>query len=99
VAKVAGQSLLTIEGLAADAHLAADQLHPVQQAFLDEGAYQCGYCVSGMIIAATALLKDNPHPTDDEIKDGMDNNLCRCCGYAKIVSAVRRAATLAGGKA
>jgi carbon-monoxide dehydrogenase small subunit len=89
-----GKSIVTIEGLAQ-----SEQLHPVQQAFLDEGAYQCGYCVSGMIIATVALLNETPHPTDAQIKQGMNGNLCRCCGYEKILSAIRSASskTVAAG--
>jgi len=94
VSDVAGKGITTIEGLSE-----GEKLHPVQQAFLDEGAYQCGYCVSGMIMAATALLKEHPAPSEEEIRDGMNGNLCRCCGYAKIIKAVHRAAELAGGKA
>jgi len=85
-----GKSITTIEGLAPNG-----RLHALQQAFMDEGAYQCGYCVSGMIMAAVALLDKNPHPTDAQIRAGMNPNLCRCCGYVKIVSAVRRAASAA----
>jgi len=68
----------------------------VQDAFLAEGAYQCAYCVSGMIIAAVSLLNENPHPTEEEIRAGMNGNLCRCCGYPKIVKAVARAASGGG---
>jgi len=82
-----GKKITTIDGLAE-----GDALHPVQQAFLDEGAMQCGYCTSGMIIAATALLKENPKPTDEQIIQGMNGNICRCNGYTKILKAVRRAA-------
>jgi aerobic-type carbon monoxide dehydrogenase small subunit (CoxS/CutS family) len=85
-----GKSVTTIEGLSD-----GEKLHAVQQAFLDEGAYQCGYCVSGMIMAAVALLDKTPHPSDEEIRDGMNGNLCRCCGYMKIMKAIRRA----GGRA
>ncbi|MHC4117755.1 MAG: (2Fe-2S)-binding protein [Planctomycetota bacterium] len=81
--------ITTIEGLAD-----GDRLHPVQQAFLDEGAIQCGYCTPGMILSAAALLEENPQPTDDEIAEWMNGNICRCNGYAKIVNAVRRAASL-----
>jgi aerobic-type carbon monoxide dehydrogenase small subunit (CoxS/CutS family) len=84
---VGGKSVTTIEGLAR-----GDALHPVQEAFLEEGALQCGYCASGMILAAVALLRAKPHPTDEEIVAGMNGHLCRCNGYVKIVSAVRRAA-------
>jgi aerobic carbon-monoxide dehydrogenase small subunit len=87
VGDVAGKSVVTIEGLAR-----GETLHAVQQAFLDEAAYQCGYCTPGMIIAAVALLNETPNPSADEIRDGMNGNLCRCCGYARIVSAVQKAA-------
>ena len=82
-----GKSVTTIEGLAK-----GESLHPVQEAFLEEGALQCGYCTSGMILAAAALLRDKPDPTDEEIVAGMNGHLCRCNGYVKIVNAVRRAA-------
>ncbi len=81
------KSVVTIEGLAR-----GDALHPVQEAFLEEGALQCGYCTSGMILAAAALLRKTPDPTDAEIVAGMNGHLCRCNGYVKIVNAVRRAA-------
>ena len=81
------KSVTTIEGLAR-----GDSLHSVQEAFLEEGAMQCGYCTSGMILSALALLKEKPDPTDDEIVAGMNRHLCRCNGYVKIVNAVRRAA-------
>jgi aerobic carbon-monoxide dehydrogenase small subunit len=81
-----GADITTIEGLA------NGELHPVQRAFHTEHALQCGYCTPGMIIAATDLLRDNPHPTDEEIRDGLEGNLCRCTGYENIVRAVRRAA-------
>lgn len=81
------KTITTIEGLAD-----GDFLHPVQQAFLDEGAIQCGYCTSGMILAAAALLENNPKPTDHQIIDGMNGNICRCNGFIKILNAVRRAA-------
>ena len=86
ISRAAGKSITTIEGLAR-----GDELSPVQQAFLDEGAFQCGFCTAGMIVAATALLRDNPHPTDAEIVAAMNRNLCRCCGYSQIIAAVRRA--------
>lgn len=86
--------ITTIEGLAQD-----DSLHPVQEAFLAEGAMQCGYCTSGMILTAVALLERNPNPTDEEIVAEMNGNICRCNGYVKIISAVRRAAkTMQGAK-
>lgn len=83
---VAGKKIVTIEGLAK-----GDELHPVQQAFLDEGAFQCGYCTPGMILAAVALLEEKPKPTDAEIASGMNRNICRCCSYPQILGAVRRA--------
>jgi aerobic-type carbon monoxide dehydrogenase small subunit (CoxS/CutS family) len=86
VSSVNGKSIVTVEGLAGEG-----ELHPVQQAFLDEEAMQCGYCTSGMILSAVALLKDNPDPTDEEIVKGMNGNICRCNGYPKILNAVRRA--------
>jgi aerobic-type carbon monoxide dehydrogenase small subunit (CoxS/CutS family) len=87
VRAVDGKSVTTIEGLAR-----GEALHPVQEAFLEEGALQCGYCTSGMILAAAALLRDKPDATDGEIVAGMNGHLCRCNGYVKIVAAVRRAA-------
>jgi aerobic-type carbon monoxide dehydrogenase small subunit (CoxS/CutS family) len=85
-ASVEGKTILTIEGLAR-----GEELHPVQRAFLDEGAFQCGYCTPGMILAAVALLDEKPRPTDAEIASGMNRNICRCCSYPKILQAVRRA--------
>jgi len=87
VSAAAGRKIVTIEGLAAQ-----DKLHRVQQAFVDEGAMQCGYCVPGMILTATTLLQRTPNPTEAQIAEGLNGNLCRCCGYPKIVAAVRRAA-------
>jgi aerobic-type carbon monoxide dehydrogenase small subunit (CoxS/CutS family) len=87
VRKAHRKTVVTIEGLARD-----DALHPVQEAFLEENAVQCGYCTGGMILAAVALLEQNVNPTDQEIIQGMNNNLCRCNGYPKILNAVRRAA-------
>ena len=84
---VGGKTVTTIEGLAR-----GEALHPVQEAFLEEGAMQCGYCTSGMILAAAALLRGKPNPTDDEIVAFMNGHLCRCNGYVKIVRAVHRAA-------
>ena len=83
----AGQDVQTIEGLAE-----GDSLSPVQQAFVDLGAVQCGFCMPGMIIASTALLKNNPAPSETEIRDGLSGNLCRCSGYTKVVAAVKTAA-------
>jgi aerobic-type carbon monoxide dehydrogenase small subunit (CoxS/CutS family) len=87
VAKADKKTITTIEGLAG-----GDSLHPVQQAFLDEGAIQCGYCTPGMILNAVALLEKNPQPTDEQITEWMNGNLCRCNGYTKILKAIRRAA-------
>jgi aerobic carbon-monoxide dehydrogenase small subunit len=81
-----GEAVETIEGLAANG-----QLDPLQQAFIDTGAVQCGFCIPGMIVAARYLLSTNAHPNDEEIKDGLAGNLCRCGGYSRIVSAVRLA--------
>ena len=93
VGSVGARPVLTIEGLARD-----DALHPLQQAFLDEGALQCGYCTPGMIVRAHRLLKENPKPTEDEIRLGISGNLCRCTGYQNIVKAIQYAAAkLSGG--
>lgn len=81
------KAITTIEGLAPEG-----SLHPVQEAFLEAGAMQCGYCTSGMILSAVALLREKPNPTDEEIVAGMNGNICRCNGYVKIIDAVRRAA-------
>lgn len=91
VAEADGKKIVTIEGLAQ-----GDSLHPVQEAFLEEGAMQCGYCTSGMVLTAVALLERNPRPTDEEIVAEMNVNLCRCNGYTKILQAVRRAAEKMG---
>ena len=88
VRSVQGRKVVTIEGLAAGA-----RLHPVQQAFLEEGAMQCGYCTPGMILRAVSLLESHPRPTDAQIIEGMNTNLCRCSGYHRIMTAVRRAAS------
>ncbi len=89
VAKVEGKDIVTIEGLAK-----GEMLHPVQQAFIDEGAMQCGYCIPGMILTAVALLRTNAAPTRDQIVEWMNGNLCRCCNYPSIVRAVEKAAEL-----
>lgn len=87
VKDAAGKTITTIEGLAANG-----RLHPVQEAFLAEGAMQCGYCTAGMIMSSVALLQTSPHPSDEEILEWINGNLCRCNGYPKILRAVRRAA-------
>lgn len=78
-----GKEITTIEGLAKNG-----QLHSLQQAFIDEGAIQCGFCTPGMILTAKALLEKNPNPTREEIKTGINGNICRCTGYTKIVNAI-----------
>jgi carbon-monoxide dehydrogenase small subunit len=83
-----GKEITTVEGLAHNGNL-----HPVQQAFIDFGGFQCGICTPGMVVAAKALLDENPAPSDDEIKDWMMGNLCRCTGYYKIIESIRGAAT------
>ena len=85
--QVDGKSVLTIEGLAP-----GETLHPVQQAFVDKGSVQCGFCTPGFIMSTVALLQENPDPTDEEILTALEGNLCRCTGYTKIVEAVRAAA-------
>ncbi len=87
VGSVQNKSIVTIEGLAD-----GERLHLVQDAFLQEGAMQCGYCVPGMILTAVGLLEKNPTPNREQIVEGMNGNLCRCCGYSKIIAAVQRAA-------
>ncbi len=87
VRKAAGKTIETIEGLAM-----GGQLHPLQQAFIQCGAVQCGYCTPGMLMSAKALLDKTPNPTEAEIRAALDNNLCRCTGYATIVKAVQTAA-------
>ncbi len=87
VGSLGQKQITTIEGLA---H--GDQIHAVQQAFLDAGALQCGYCTSGMIMSAVALLRKNPSPSESEIVDFMDGNICRCGTYSRIVSAIQKAA-------
>ena len=82
-----GKTILTIEGLSQ-----GDTLHPIQQAFIEVGAVQCGYCTPGMVMSAKALLDANPDPTPEDIKNGISNNLCRCTGYVKIEQAIMLAA-------
>ncbi len=81
------KDILTIEGLSSDG-----KLHPLQEAFIEHGGFQCGFCTSGMILTAKALLDENPDPTEEEIKEYMNGNLCRCTGYQMIVESIRAAA-------
>jgi len=83
IGQVEGQRVLTIEGLAGHS-----ELHPLQKKFLDHGAVQCGFCTPGMILSAYALLLEKPKPTEDEIKEAITGNLCRCTGYKQIITAV-----------
>lgn len=87
VGQANGAEVLTIEGLAN-----GEKLHPVQQAFTECHALQCGFCTPGMIMAVTGLLKDNPAPSDEDIVQGLEGNLCRCTGYINIIKAVKHAA-------
>ena len=87
-----GREVLTIEGLAENG-----KLHPVQQAFVDRGSIQCGFCSPGMILSAKALLDTNPNPTEQEIRMAISGNLCRCTGYQKIVEAIGEAAKMIQG--
>jgi carbon-monoxide dehydrogenase small subunit len=86
-AQADGHELVTVEGLGGDG-----RLHPVQEAFAETGAVQCGFCTPGLIVATADLLESNPDPSDDEIREALSGNLCRCTGYAKIFDAVRLAA-------
>ncbi len=90
-ADVEGKEITTIEGLAQDG-----KLHPIQEAFVEHYAIQCGFCTPGMILTAKALLDKNPHPTEEEIRSAISGNICRCTGYAKIVEAIRAASEAAG---
>lgn len=87
IGQVQGSVIETIEGIAKDG-----ELHPLQRAFVEVGAVQCGYCTPGAIMAAKALLQGNPHPSDEQVREGLSGNLCRCTGYVKMIEAVRRAA-------
>jgi aerobic carbon-monoxide dehydrogenase small subunit len=91
--KADGAEITTVEGLAAEG-----SLHPLQQAFLEEGAVQCGYCTPGMLLAAKALLDENPEPSLEDVKRAISGNLCRCTGYTKIIRAVRAAAESMRGR-
>jgi len=87
-----GRDIVTIEGLAK-----GYELHPIQKAFVDRGAIQCGYCTPGFIMSAKALLDKTPNPTEDEVKEGIANNICRCTSYVQIVEAIQEAAKAMGG--
>ena len=89
-----GAKVTTIEGMGTEGNL-----HPLQEAFWNDHGLQCGYCTPGMIMAAAALLADNPNPTEAEVRHGLEGNLCRCTGYQNIVAAVQSAATQMGGAA
>ena len=91
-----GAEITTIEGLA-EGLGAGGNLHPLQEAFWDNHGLQCGYCTAGMILAMVELLRRNPHPTETQVRDGMQGNLCRCTGYHNIVKAVLAAAEASGG--
>ena len=94
VGEVAGKKVVTIEGLADK-----DKLHPVQKAFIEHDALQCGFCTPGMIMNATGLLLKNPNPTTEQIKAGMEDNLCRCGAHVRIVEAIKTASKeMKGGK-
>jgi carbon-monoxide dehydrogenase small subunit len=86
-AQADGHDVVTVEGLGA-----GEELHPVQQAFVDAGAVQCGFCTPGLVVATAALLERTPSPSEDEIREALSGNLCRCTGYTKIFDAVRLAA-------
>lgn len=87
-----GRRVTTIEGLAR-----GDEMHPVQAAFREHHGLQCGYCTPGMVMAATSLLEEHPNPTEREVREGLEGNLCRCTGYHNIVAAVLAAAASTGG--
>jgi carbon-monoxide dehydrogenase small subunit len=88
-----GRSVTTVEGLAADG-----QLHPVQEGFREEHGLQCGFCTPGMILVGKALLDENPHPTEEDIRSAISGNICRCTGYMNIVKAIQYAARKVAGE-
>jgi len=90
-AEADGKSIVTIEGVGT-----AEKLHPVQEAFVKHGGSQCGFCTPGMIVSGTYLLKKNPRPTEEEIREGLAGNFCRCTGYTKIIESVEAAAKMMG---
>jgi len=85
--QIDGSEITTIEGLSKNG-----ELHPLQKAFIEEGAVQCGFCIPGMIMSAKSLLDENPDPAEEEIREGISGNLCRCTGYSKIIEAIQKAA-------
>lgn len=85
-ASAEGRKIVTIEGISN-----GDRLHPLQEAFIEEGAIQCGYCTPGMILTAKAFLERNPNPTEEDVRRAIDGNLCRCTGYVKIIKAILKA--------
>jgi carbon-monoxide dehydrogenase small subunit len=87
--EVEGRHITTVGGLTRDG-----ELHPIQQAFIDEGAIQCGYCTPGMVMKTASILANNPTPSEEEIRRGLEGNICRCTGYEKIVRAVQRASRM-----
>jgi len=89
VKEVQGQEIVTLEGLGTP-----EKPHPIQKAFIEEQAAQCGYCMNGMIMVSKALLDKNPHPTDDQIKQALNGNLCRCGSHLRVIRAVKRAAAV-----
>lgn len=93
-AQAEGAQVLTVEGLSGP----GGRLHPVQQAFVEAGAVQCGYCMPGMVVSAWALLQKDPHPTPEAIREGLEGNLCRCTGYQKVFEAVELAARRLAGE-
>ena len=93
-AQADGREVVTVEGLASG----PDELHPVQQAFRDEHGLQCGFCTPGMVMAAVSLLAENPRPTEEQVRSGLEGNLCRCTGYHNIVRAVLAAADAMEGR-
>ncbi len=87
-----GREITTVAGLEKDG-----ELHPVQEAFIDEFAVQCGYCIPGMVLKTVSMLSENPQPTEEEIRRGLEGNMCRCTGYTKIVNAVQKASAMMAG--
>ena len=86
--EVEGKTVTTVEGLIGEGNM----LHPIQEAFVENGGVQCGFCTPGMVMSAKALLDEKPHPSEEEIKEGIAGNLCRCTGYVQIVESIKKAA-------